>query len=190
VLAVSPPGWETPPLPRDEYLPKRLAARTLALLDALGLDRAAYVGFSWGASIGCHLAAIAPERLTALVLLDAGYTDFQDQSDFRARTFDETVASIREYGGNVAPEVIAAAGIGVVEERPSSTLDRLGSLDVPILLIAAGETLAEDWARRALARFRSAVPAAEVHKLDSGHDLLAGRTHESIDLVGSWLERA
>ena len=34
-----------------------------------------YVGWSWGASIGVHVAAGHADRLTALVLLDAGHTD-------------------------------------------------------------------------------------------------------------------
>ena len=82
VLAISPPGWETPPLPAHEYLPTALVRSLVAWLDELGLERVAFVGFSWGASIGCHLAANAAERLDALVLLDAGYTDFQDQPGF------------------------------------------------------------------------------------------------------------
>jgi pimeloyl-ACP methyl ester carboxylesterase len=46
-----------------------------AFLDELGLERAAFMGFSWGGDVGVHVAAEHPERLTALVLLDAGYSD-------------------------------------------------------------------------------------------------------------------
>jgi len=45
------------------------------VLDELGLDRAAFMGFSWGGDVGVHVAARHPERLTGLVLLDAGYRD-------------------------------------------------------------------------------------------------------------------
>jgi 3-oxoadipate enol-lactonase len=75
VIAISPPGLETEALPAEEYGLRRLASLVMQLLDALGLERAAYVGYSWGASIGCHLGAVHPERLSALVLLDAGYDD-------------------------------------------------------------------------------------------------------------------
>jgi pimeloyl-ACP methyl ester carboxylesterase len=45
------------------------------LLDALGFTRFAFMGFSWGGDLGCHLAARHPDRLAALVVLDAGYRD-------------------------------------------------------------------------------------------------------------------
>lgn len=95
VVAVSAPGWETPPLAPDEYRPPLLAGLVVSLLDALALDRVTFAGFSWGASIGVHLAAAYPARLSALVLLDAGYVDFQDQPGFRERTRDELAEELR-----------------------------------------------------------------------------------------------
>src|SRR5262245_42547174 len=87
VLSVSPPGMETDALAAEEYVLSKLAALVVRLLDALDLERAAYVGYSWGASIGCHLGARYPERLSALVLLDAGYEDVPDDGkSFEERT--------------------------------------------------------------------------------------------------------
>jgi pimeloyl-ACP methyl ester carboxylesterase len=190
VLAVSPPGWETPLLEREEYLPTKLAARVIRMLDELEVERTTYVGFSWGASIGCHFAAIAPQRLRALVLLDAGYTDFQDRPDFHAQPFDDAVEAVRErWGEAVPPEAIVSGGVGVVEEQPSSTLGPLGRLNIPILLVASTETLAEERGRRALERFQTAVPRATVHTLESSHDLLGDAPEATIELVGSWLAR-
>ena len=48
------------------------AADVLALCDALNLDTANIVGHSLGAVIGMYLAAIAPQRVRKLVLIDAG----------------------------------------------------------------------------------------------------------------------
>ena len=48
------------------------AADTLALCDALNLDAAHIVGHSLGAVIGMYLAAIAPQRIRTLTLIDAG----------------------------------------------------------------------------------------------------------------------
>lgn len=98
VLGISPPGWETPPLEREEYRPTALAGRIVGLLDELEVERAAYVGFSWGATIGCHLAVTAPERLSALVLLDAGYTDFQDAPGFEQPAYEKMVDEGRGFG--------------------------------------------------------------------------------------------
>ena len=92
VLSVSPPGVETEARPAEEYGLASLAALVVRLLDALELDRGAYVGYSWGASIGCHLGARHAERLTSLVLLDAGYQDVPADG----KSLDDRVSDARE----------------------------------------------------------------------------------------------
>src|SRR5436190_6680229 len=77
VIGIDPPGvagsasLDAP----DDYLPTRLARLVLSVADARGFARFAYLGWSWGASIGVHLAAAQPQRIEALALLDAGHTD-------------------------------------------------------------------------------------------------------------------
>ena len=199
----------------------------VATLDDLGLARVGYVGYSWGASIGCHVAALAPDRLAALVLLDAGYTDFQDQPRFVEKTVDEMAEELRAQDVRfeswdaflaatrqrhprwrpaleararagmheenrgivpvVAPEVVAAAAHGVVAERPSATLSALAGLEDRILLVTASGTVGTEWGRRALERFRAALPRAEVRRIESGHDVLADAPDETISIVGEWL---
>lgn len=44
----------------------------LAVLDAYGLERVAYAGHSLGAYIGLEFAAMAPQRLTRIALVDGG----------------------------------------------------------------------------------------------------------------------
>jgi pimeloyl-ACP methyl ester carboxylesterase len=95
VICVSPPGWETDALPPERYRTTALADLAVAAMDALELERAAFAGFSWGASIGCHVAARAPQRLNALVLLDAGYTNFQDQPGFEPTTLEAMIDEVR-----------------------------------------------------------------------------------------------
>jgi pimeloyl-ACP methyl ester carboxylesterase len=87
VLAPDLPGFGgSAPWPAERYLPSELAGLLVSLLDRLGLARVSLVGLSWGATLGCHLAALAPERVGALVLLDAGYIDPTDQPAFVADT--------------------------------------------------------------------------------------------------------
>jgi pimeloyl-ACP methyl ester carboxylesterase len=232
IIAVSPPGWETPPLAPTDYRPTALARLVVDLLDTLELERATYAGFSWGASIGCHLAATSPERLDALVLLDAGYTDFQDRPGFEeldleavlARAAEEAQearwpswdacfaffrprvrawrpaleervrAGMREEDGEIVPivgyEPFAAAAYGVMVEPPSATLEQLGKLKPAILLVVATDTVATEHGRRALERFRSAVPHADVEEIDSGHDLLSDAPEETVAVVGNWIQRS
>ncbi|MGE5434858.1 MAG: alpha/beta fold hydrolase, partial [Candidatus Doudnabacteria bacterium] len=76
VLALDAPGFgKSPPLEPARYAPDALVDLIPPLLDALDLRRIAFMGFSWGGDLGCHLAARHPSTLAALVLLDAGYSD-------------------------------------------------------------------------------------------------------------------
>jgi lipase len=59
----------------EDYRPSRLADAIIAAADELGLETFAFVGWSWGASIGVHVAIRHPGRVGRLVLLDAGHTD-------------------------------------------------------------------------------------------------------------------
>lgn len=97
VISISPPGMETEALPAEDYRLPRLAELVVRLFDALGLERAAYVGYSWGASIGCHLGARHPERLSALVLLDAGYQDVPADGKSLEERIDEARAMQADF---------------------------------------------------------------------------------------------
>jgi pimeloyl-ACP methyl ester carboxylesterase len=77
VVSIVGPGIAGAPSLADlsGYRPTRLADLVVDAADVLGFGRFAYVGWSWGASIGVHLGARHANRLDALVLLDAGHTD-------------------------------------------------------------------------------------------------------------------
>lgn len=70
VLAPDLPGFGgSAAVAPEDYRPSRLAELLLHELP----ERFALVGFSWGGTIGCHVVAQAPRRVTALVLVDVGY---------------------------------------------------------------------------------------------------------------------
>ncbi len=229
VISISPPGVETEALPAEAYALPRLAALVVDLLDALGLERAAYAGFSWGASIGCHLGALHAERLSSLVLLDAGYQDvpadgknleerIEDartmQAGFRFDDWEGLFAAAREAGGRwspereerlrsgmreeggqlvvaASPEAAAAALHGVIADPPTGQLEALGRTGLPVLLVTSGDRAGDEAGQASVARFREAVPQAEVvHVPDSGHDLLADAPAETIRAVGGFLRPA
>jgi pimeloyl-ACP methyl ester carboxylesterase len=60
-------GWSE--APRGGYEQEQLARDTIGVLDALGIERAGYVGHDWGGYVGFHLADIAPERVSAFLLV-------------------------------------------------------------------------------------------------------------------------
>jgi pimeloyl-ACP methyl ester carboxylesterase len=190
--------------------------------------RVVFVGFSWGATIGAHLAATSPQRLAALVLLDAGYSDRQDEADFSERSLAEVEAEARaqqerfrfadwnafidtvsarpnwrpaledrfragmhEVGGEIVARsdaAAAAAALHALDLEPTAAL-LPAQAALPILLLASDQAIAQDAsAREGLERFRAALPAATVERVeDAGHDLLADAPETIISLVARWL---
>ncbi|MBN4059171.1 alpha/beta fold hydrolase, partial [Endomicrobium sp. AH-315-J14] len=62
-------GWSS--RPEGDYSPEAQARLVLGLMKKLGVDRAAVVGHSWGASVALAMALEAPQRVTKLALYDA-----------------------------------------------------------------------------------------------------------------------
>jgi pimeloyl-ACP methyl ester carboxylesterase len=74
VIAPDPPGHgRSEPREPDAFRPSRLAAAAADLLTELEIDRAAFVGFSWGGRVGCWFAAGYRERTSALALIEGGH---------------------------------------------------------------------------------------------------------------------
>jgi pimeloyl-ACP methyl ester carboxylesterase len=61
-------GGSDKPRDVDAYALPTRAADAVAVLDALNIDRAHFLGSSWGARLGFALGEYAPERLLSLVL--------------------------------------------------------------------------------------------------------------------------
>ncbi|HST65751.1 MAG TPA: alpha/beta hydrolase [Mycobacteriales bacterium] len=68
----APTRFRDPGTPRTAQT-VALAQDALDLLDGLGIERAAVVGHDWGARAGYALAALVPDRLSALVAISVGY---------------------------------------------------------------------------------------------------------------------
>jgi hypothetical protein len=87
------------------------------------------------------------------------------------------------------PESAAAAFHGIEAEPVAEIIPMLGASGVPILLVASGQILSsESWAKEALARFRSTLPAADVEIVESaGHEVLTDQP-STIGLIGGWLQ--
>lgn len=70
VLALTRRGHAESDHPEGGYTIPRTSADALALLDALDVDRAHFVGHSLGGAEAAHLAAEHPERVLSVALLD------------------------------------------------------------------------------------------------------------------------
>ena len=67
--------------PVDGYAPADFVADAIAVLDALGIDRAVVVGHSMGGLHSIDLAARHPERVRALVIVDASPDPLPDGAE-------------------------------------------------------------------------------------------------------------
>jgi 3-oxoadipate enol-lactonase len=136
------------------------AGDVLAVLDALGIERAVLVGASYGGRVALDLAASRPERIVGLVLADAGLPDHvwsdeieafaarEDEAldvgdldgatevnvDFWLPSASESVRSaIREQQRNAFALQVGADGEEMLLSADLSA--RLTALDVPTLVL-------------------------------------------------------
>lgn len=96
--------------PGAEYSLAGTVHAVLDAADALGWERFAVVGHSMGASIGCLVAAAAPERASRLVAIEA-LGALADAEDHTAARLREAIAARRALRGKtlrVFPDVDAA----------------------------------------------------------------------------------
>jgi pimeloyl-ACP methyl ester carboxylesterase len=181
----------------ESYALTTRVADATAILDELGIERAHYLGFSWGARLGFAIGEHAPERVLSLVLCgNQPYAWPIDSPMLRAVT--EAVAAGRERGMEALVESWETS-IGERFPEPGRTwmldndplaLDaefRSAFLEGPIspdlsrwttpCLIYAGE---EDEMHAAAARAASEIPGATFVSLP-------GHTHFSAERVGDEL---
>jgi pimeloyl-ACP methyl ester carboxylesterase len=184
-FALDAPGFgRSAALAPDRYHPHALVALVPSVLDALDVERAVFVGYSWGGDIGCHLAARHPERLSGLAILDAGYRDPPFDPSIPYETYvqlNERKAEARDAA--VEPWVMAAAEHGMAHAPPSSTRNDVATSNLPVLLVAAG-----DAPQTELEQLARDVPQAEIHRVEGfGHNVLADGGHTVADLLVDWL---
>ncbi len=76
VIALDLRGFGWTDRPPGDYSSEAQARLVLALMDRLGVERAAIVGHSYGAGVALRLALLAPERVERIALYDAwAYSD-------------------------------------------------------------------------------------------------------------------
>jgi len=101
--------------PPGDYAPQEFVADAVAVLEALAIDQAILVGHSMGGAHAIRLAAAHPERVTRLVVVDAGPEPLPEGVE-RARRLslerperfantDEALAYLRRTSPGYAEEV-------------------------------------------------------------------------------------
>jgi pimeloyl-ACP methyl ester carboxylesterase len=192
------PGYgSSPPLAAEEYRASNVARIAVALIDALAIAPVVLIGFSWGGSIAFRAAAQSPDRVRALALLDGGYLMPDDDPSYDpllgfAERMDawRTEIEQQEEEDDAPIEIVAAAMAGSNVEPALPLLPELAATGIPVLLVAA--TQPPEWnevrARR-IEELRSAIPRAEIHRVQAGHGVLQDAGDEVLRILLDWLER-
>ena len=122
VVAMDLPGFGDAPLPQEPYAPWVDVVETM---DALSIERAAVVGVSFGADVALRVALIAPERVTALVLLSARAPGVDPSEELRAAWEAENEAMDR---GDVDGAVEAVVEAWTLPGAPAELRELVGAM--------------------------------------------------------------
>ena len=120
-------GGSDAPDDAARYAAPRAAADVLELLDALGITRAALLGYSMGARVALHTALAAPERVGALIL-ESGSPGIADDAERAVRrAADEALAAeIERHGVEAFVDRWERLPLWASQNRlPASTRDEL-----------------------------------------------------------------
>ncbi len=159
-----------------------MAEETLAVMDALGIDRASLWGHSDGAVIAATMAFLAPERVSAVVLEAIHFFAFKRSS---VEFFETAVRDPEKFGpavveacrrdhGDGWKDVLAAGGwawLDIIDEGRRGKRDlysgRLAEVRAPALLLhgARDPRTEPGEVEAALA----ALPRGRLERVDAGH---------------------
>jgi 3-oxoadipate enol-lactonase len=193
-----------------------LAHDMLALLDALGVERAHVVGRSMGGAIAQHMALVAPQRIASLAMC-ASFAKL----DPLGRRVLHNMREVLEWTGswaaharhsvqnfvssafyNANPERVAAieALIGGETRLPAcyvqqnhacqahDTLERLGGIRCPTLILAGGRD--PICSPTATGWMSERIPGAETVMFeDSSHFFLMEEPQRFMQVMDAWLAR-
>jgi len=183
--------------PRD-YGYERLAADLEAVLDALGIARAALAGASMGAHTALHLALRRPERVAALGLITPSFDPSETRTPqefagwdalaqglrrggvegfLRAYDLDAVPHSWRETVEKVLrqrlaahehPEAVADALEVVPRSRPFDEMRELEGLSVPTVVVASRDEADPGHPLAVGERYAQAIPNARLLVEEAG----------------------
>jgi pimeloyl-ACP methyl ester carboxylesterase len=192
-VALDLPGFGDAPVAEGEQAPW---ADVLATIDALGIGRAALVGNSFGGAVALRVAVVAPERISALVLVSTPAPGIEPSAQLEALWRAEEAAlrrgdiegavravvegwtlpaapvALRERVAAMQRRAFAAqSAAGTVSEAPDPLDEHpeaLASIAVPAL-VAVGESDLQDFHMGAEALAQT-LPRSRLATIeDAGH---------------------
>lgn len=193
---------------------KRMADDVRALMDAIGIETATFIGHALGGHIGLHLALESPERLDRLVVIN-GWAKLDPHT---ARCFDTRLALLRDSGPRAylhaqplflyPPQWISDhddrlrdeeeaqidefAGTEMVQRRIAAVrhvnlVDRLSEIATRTLVLAADDDMLVP--ASCSERLAAGLPNAQLARLTTGgHVCNVTRADHFNTWLGAWLD--
>lgn len=129
--------------PTTPYTTPYAIVQTLAIADALGWDRFVLLGHSMGAAIASLVAAIAPQRVQALVSIEAlgGLSAPADETVQRLRTHVEALRKLDGRPLRVFPDLAAPV-------RARMMVNQLSEASARLLVERGVKSVAGGWSWR------------------------------------------
>jgi pimeloyl-ACP methyl ester carboxylesterase len=206
-------GASAPGPSPDGYAYADLAGDLEDLLDHLEIDRAVLAGVSMGAHTAIRFALDHPDRAAALALITPAHLPAQHPQGLEA--WDALARGLREGGvdgflaaydmGSVAPEwrdtlttalgqrlaahehpdAVADALAAVPRSRPFATMDDLGRLTAPTLVVGSRDEADPGHPLAAARAYAAAIPGARLAVEEPGRAPLAWQGGQLSRLIGA-----
>ena len=122
VVAVDLPGFGEAPVPPGE---QAAWMDVLQTMDELSIERAALVGNSFGGAVALRAAFVAPDRVSALVLVSAPAPDLEPSAKLEAVWEQEEAALER---GDIDAAVDAVVNAWTLSDAPQELRDRVAAM--------------------------------------------------------------
>lgn len=183
-------GASGAPADRTGYTYGEMAADAIAVMDALGVERALLVGASMGFHTALRVALDHPDRVAGVFGITPGFDPATTPSAKDLRDADLTAALLRRDGsegfvraldaigdplGAIARDemhsrisrhrdlgALAGAVERVIRSRPFESLDDLGALEAPVLIVASRDEFDPRHPFYVAAAYAAALPNAEL----------------------------
>ena len=127
-IAVDGPGFGQSDPPRGDVQPGVHAAAVVDLLDELGIEKAVIAGCSWGGQVAAHVGVQAPERATAVLMMNTPLAP--SLGGHRMQVLGtRLMGSTAFWGKGVARSMIAAATKQNHPERVADFVAAFGDFD-------------------------------------------------------------
>jgi pimeloyl-ACP methyl ester carboxylesterase len=204
--------------PAQSYEYTELVADLEAVLEHLGLERTALIGSSMGATTAMAFALEQPERAAALVQITPAYRG-RARAEAQGGSWERLASELEDGGVSAFVEEALPArmperwrevtreAIGQRMERhedlaavaealrqvPRSAawegLERLGELDVPVLIVASRDELDPTHPLAVAHEYERRLPRAELIVEEDGRSPLAWQGARLSRAIGDFLER-